>query len=82
MTRTMNFNPGPSSLPLPVLEEVKEELLDFAGTGMSVLECSHRSPEYDAVHEAAQKRPQGAAGPRTTATTCSSWAAARRPSSR
>jgi phosphoserine aminotransferase len=54
MTRTMNFNPGPSSIPLPVLEEVKEELLDFQGTGMSVLECSHRSPEYDAVHEAAQ----------------------------
>jgi len=46
----MNFNPGPSSIPLPVLERAKEEFLDFAGTGMSVLECSHRSPEYDRVH--------------------------------
>jgi len=50
MKRTMNFNPGPACLPLPVLEEARDELLDFAGTGMSVLECSHRSPEYDRVH--------------------------------
>ena len=50
MTRTMNFNAGPSSIPLPVLERAKEEFLDFAGTGMSVLEVSHRSPEYDRVH--------------------------------
>ena len=50
MTRIMNFNAGPSSIPLPVLERAKEEFLDFAGTGMSVLEVSHRSPEYDRVH--------------------------------
>jgi phosphoserine aminotransferase len=54
MKRTMNFNPGPAALPLPVLEEVQAELLDFSGTGMSVLEVSHRSKEYEKVHNEAQ----------------------------
>ncbi len=56
MTRTMNFNPGPSCMPLPVLEEAQAEFLDFAGTGMSILEVSHRSPEYDKVHVETQER--------------------------
>ena len=51
--RTINFFAGPAGLPLPALERAKEELLDFAGTGMSVMEISHRSKEYDAVHEEA-----------------------------
>jgi len=51
--RTINFYAGPAGLPLPALERAKEELLDFAGTGMSVMEVSHRSKEYDAVHEEA-----------------------------
>ncbi len=54
MSRTMNFNPGPACLPLSVLEEAKEEFLNFGGTGMSILEVSHRSPEYDQVHTEAQ----------------------------
>ena len=41
--RVYNFNPGPAALPLPVLEQVQRDLLDFAGTGMSILEMSHRS---------------------------------------
>lgn len=49
--RVHNFCAGPCTLPLPVLEEVKSELLDFRGSGMSVIEMSHRSPEYEAVHE-------------------------------
>ncbi|MBA3363108.1 MAG: 3-phosphoserine/phosphohydroxythreonine transaminase [Actinobacteria bacterium] len=49
--RVHNFCAGPCTLPLAVLEEVKSELLDFQGSGMSVIEMSHRSPEYDAVHE-------------------------------
>jgi phosphoserine aminotransferase len=49
--RVHNFCAGPCTLPLAVLEEVKSELLDFRGSGMSVIEMSHRSPEYDAVHE-------------------------------
>jgi phosphoserine aminotransferase len=52
--RTANFNPGPACLPEEVLQETAAELLDFAGTGMSVLECSHRSPEYDKVHRGTQ----------------------------
>jgi len=48
--RVYNFNPGPSTLPLEVLEKVQSELLDYRGTGMSVLEISHRSKEYEEVN--------------------------------
>lgn len=48
--RVFNFNPGPSTLPLDVLKKVQAELLDFQNTGMSIMEISHRSPEYDKVH--------------------------------
>jgi phosphoserine aminotransferase len=51
--RVHNFCAGPCTLPLPVLEEVQAELLDFRGSGMSVVEMSHRSPEYEDVHEEA-----------------------------
>ncbi len=51
--RVYNFNPGPAALPLPVLEKAQAEFLDFAGTGMSILEISHRSKEYERVHQAA-----------------------------
>ncbi|MBD3232209.1 MAG: 3-phosphoserine/phosphohydroxythreonine transaminase [candidate division Zixibacteria bacterium] len=51
--RVINFNPGPSALPLDVLMKVQEELLDYRGTGMSVMESSHRSPEYDEINEQA-----------------------------
>jgi phosphoserine aminotransferase len=51
--RVHNFCAGPCTLPLEVLEEVQEEFLDFRGAGMSVIEMSHRSPEYEAVHEEA-----------------------------
>lgn len=54
MTRAHNFNPGPAALPLEVLQKAQAELLDFAGTGMSILEVSHRSKDYEAVHNAAQ----------------------------
>ena len=50
MTRPMNFNAGPAALPLAALERAREELLDFAGTGISVMEHSHRGKEYEAVH--------------------------------
>ena len=53
MPRVVNFNAGPSTLPLAALEEAQAELLDFKGAGMSVMELSHRSPEYDAVHNEA-----------------------------
>ena len=53
MPRTMNFNAGPAALPLPALERAREELLDFAKSGMSVMEHSHRGKEYEAVHNEA-----------------------------
>ena len=53
MTRVMNFNAGPAALPLPALERAKSELLDFASSGMSVMEHSHRGAEYEAVHNEA-----------------------------
>jgi len=53
MRRPMNFNAGPATLPLPALERAREELLDFAGTGISVMEHSHRGKEYEKVHDEA-----------------------------
>ena len=47
--RIHNFNAGPAALPLAVLEEIQEELLDFKGSGMSILEISHRSKWFDDV---------------------------------
>jgi phosphoserine aminotransferase len=52
--RAFNFYAGPATLPLPALERAQAELLDFAGTGMSVMEISHRSKEYEAVHQEAE----------------------------
>jgi phosphoserine aminotransferase len=49
----MNFNAGPAALPLPALMRAREELLDFAGSGISVMEHSHRGKEYEAVHDEA-----------------------------
>ncbi|MBJ3839192.1 aminotransferase class V-fold PLP-dependent enzyme, partial [Salmonella enterica subsp. enterica serovar Indiana] len=54
MIRTTNFNAGPAALPLEVLQKAKDEFLDFNGAGMSVMELSHRSKEYDAVHQKAK----------------------------
>jgi phosphoserine aminotransferase len=51
--RVFNFNAGPSTLPLEVLEKVQGELLDYRGTGMSIMESSHRSPAYDEINEEA-----------------------------
>lgn len=49
----MNFNAGPATLPLPALERARDELIDFVGSGMSVMEHSHRGKEYEAVHDEA-----------------------------
>ncbi|MFP3870238.1 MAG: 3-phosphoserine/phosphohydroxythreonine transaminase [Syntrophobacteria bacterium] len=47
--RVFNFNPGPAALPLPVLEEVQEEFLNYRDAGMSITEVSHRSAWFDEV---------------------------------
>ena len=52
-TRVHNFNAGPAALPLPVLQQAQAEMLDFGGTGMSILESSHRGPVYDEIHQQA-----------------------------
>ncbi|MGB6410115.1 MAG: aminotransferase class V-fold PLP-dependent enzyme [Candidatus Deferrimicrobiaceae bacterium] len=51
MSRTINFNAGPAALPLPALTRARDEFLDFAGSGMSVMEHSHRGKEYEGVHD-------------------------------
>lgn len=54
MPRVFNFSAGPAILPEPVLEQAKEEMLDFQGTGMSVMEMSHRSEAYLAIAKQAE----------------------------
>src|SRR5213078_3958022 len=54
MTRPFNFSPGPAVLPEPVLRRAAAEMLDWHGTGMSVMEMSHRGKEFMSVYHAAQ----------------------------
>ena len=54
MTRAINFSAGPATLPLPVLEYAHNEFLDHEGTGMSLIEHSHRGAAYAKVHEEAK----------------------------
>ena len=54
--RIYNFNPGPAALPLPVLEEMQGEFLDYRGSGMSITEVSHRSALFDEVINDAKLR--------------------------
>lgn len=49
--RIISFSPGPAAIPLPVLEKVEAELLNYQGSGMSVLELSHRSKWFDEILE-------------------------------
>jgi phosphoserine aminotransferase len=53
MARIYNFSAGPSTLPLPVLEQVQKDIVDYQGAGLSLIEASHRGPHYSEVHEAA-----------------------------
>jgi len=54
--RLVNLYPGPAVLPLEAMKKAREELLNFQGSGLSILEISHRSKEYDAVHNEAIRR--------------------------
>jgi phosphoserine aminotransferase len=54
--KVYNFNPGPAILPRPVLERAQAELLDYRGTGVSILEVSHRGEEYEAINAEAEAR--------------------------
>ena len=54
MTRVYNFSAGPAALPEPVLRQAAEEMLDWHGSGMSVMEMSHRGKEFIAIADEAQ----------------------------
>lgn len=53
MKRIYNFAPGPSAIPLPVLEQAASEMCDWNGKGLSILEMSHRSKDFTAIYEEA-----------------------------
>lgn len=55
MPRKYNFYAGPATLPLSVLETAQRELVDYNGSGLSLIETSHRSKDYDAVHSDAKR---------------------------
>ncbi len=55
MSRVYNFSAGPAVLPVEVLKEAAEEMLDYRGTGMSVMEMSHRSKAYDTIIKEAEQ---------------------------
>ena len=59
--RIFNFNAGPAALPLQVLEEIRDEFLDYRGSGMSITEVSHRSKWFDDVINEAIERDKEAA---------------------
>ena len=54
MTRVYNFSAGPAALPEPVLRQAAEEMLDWQGSGMSVMEMSHRGKHFMGIHAQAQ----------------------------
>ena len=55
MARVYNFSAGPAVLPEEVLKEAAAEMLDYKGTGMSVMEMSHRSKAYQAIIDEAEQ---------------------------
>lgn len=55
MTRAYNFCAGPATLPESVLQKARDEMLDWCGTGMSVMEMSHRSDEFVAIAQTAEQ---------------------------
>ena len=55
LVRVHNFNAGPAALPVPVLEQVQAELLDFQNSGMSIMEMSHRSKTFEAQRQRAER---------------------------
>ena len=54
MARVYNFSAGPATLPVEVLEQAQNDLVDYQGIGMSIMEATHRGKAYEAVHAEAQ----------------------------
>ena len=80
MSRIFNFSAGPATLPLEVLEKARDELTNWHGSGMSVMEMSHRGKEYMSIQADAEADLRELMGIRPT-TRCCSCRAARRCSS-
>ena len=53
--RTFNFSAGPATMPVPVLEEIRDELLNYRGAGMGVMEMSHRSKVFQQIIDEAEQ---------------------------
>ncbi len=53
MKRVFNFYAGPSTLPVSVLEKIRDEIVEYRGLGLSIIETSHRSSEYEEIHNRA-----------------------------
>ena len=53
--RTYNFSAGPAMMPEPVLEEIRDEMLNYRGSGMCVMEMSHRSPVFQQIIDEAEQ---------------------------
>ena len=52
--RTYNFSAGPATMPVPVLEEIRDEMMNYRGSGMSVMEMSHRSKVFQEIYDNAE----------------------------
>ena len=52
--RSYNFSAGPATMPVPVLEEIRDEMLNYRGSGMSVMEMSHRSKVFQTIYDEAE----------------------------
>ena len=70
MARVYNFSAGPSVLPESVLRTAAEEMLDYKGSGQSVMEMSHRSKTYDAIIKECEALLREVMGSRTTTRSC------------
>ena len=81
--RVFNFSAGPAALPEPVLRQAAAEMLDWNGSGMGVMEMSHRGPEFMAIHaEAVALLRELLALPTTRCCSCRAAGWAKTPSCR
>ena len=82
VSRVFNFSAGPATLPEEVLRQAAAEMLDWGGSGQSVMEMSHRGPDFMSIAAAAEADSAGTAGHPRATTRCCSCRAGRRCSSR
>ncbi len=81
MTRVYNFSAGPAVLPEEVLQQAREEMLDWQGSGMSVMEMSHRGKEFMSIAAQAEADICASCWRSRTTTRCCSCRAGRPASS-